>query len=92
MNTKNAVLASAVASLFLSGAAFAAKDTAKKTTVKCAGLNSCAGKGSCASADNSCAGKNSCSGKGWTKTASEKECTDKGGKVLAANEKPADKK
>jgi hypothetical protein len=88
MNTKNAILASAVASLFLSGAAFAAKDAEKKTTVKCAGINSCSGKGSCASADNSCSGKNSCNGKGWSPTATEKECTTKGGKVLASADAP----
>ena len=86
MNVKNAILASAVASLFLAGSARA--DGAKKAAstegkVKCAGINSCAGKGSCASADNNCAGKNGCGGKGWSHTASEKECTDKGGKVLA---------
>jgi hypothetical protein len=85
MNTRNAVLASAVASLFLAGAARAADSAAaKKTTVKCAGVNSCGGKGACKSADNSCSGKNSCKGKGWTATASEKECTDQGGKVVAS--------
>jgi hypothetical protein len=84
MNTKKAVLASAVASLFLSGAAFAAKDAPKKATVKCAGINSCAGKGSCSGADNSCSGKNSCGGKGWTATATEKECKDKKGTVITA--------
>jgi hypothetical protein len=91
MKTKNAMLASAVASLFLSGAAFAAKETAKKATVKCAGLNSCSGKGSCASADNSCSGKNSCAGQGWSPASTEKECTSKGGKVLAANDAPKTK-
>jgi hypothetical protein len=86
MNTKNALLASAVASLFLAGAARAdhAKTSSKKSsTVKCAGANSCGGKGSCKSADNSCKGQNSCKGKGWTAAASEKECTDQGGKVMA---------
>jgi hypothetical protein len=33
---------------------------------------------------NSCSGQNSCKGKGWIHTASEKECKDKGGTVLAS--------
>ena len=47
MSIKNAVLASAVASLFLSGAAFAKDKTDKKTgsTVKCEGINECKGQG-----------------------------------------------
>jgi hypothetical protein len=95
MNTRNAILASAVASLFLAAGARAEGTTkaASDGKVKCAGINSCSGKGSCASASNSCSGKNGCGGKGWNHTASEKECTDKGGKVMAANDaKPAPKK
>jgi hypothetical protein len=86
MNTRNAILASAVASLFLAGAARADGKTEmkKSSTVKCTGINSCGGKGACKSADNACSGKNSCKGKGWTATASEKECTDQGGKVVAS--------
>jgi len=86
MNVKNTVIASAVASMFLSGAAMAKGKAGKKTTevVKCAGINECKGHGSCSGADNSCKSKNECKGKGWTETASAKECTDKGGKALTA--------
>ena len=36
-----------------------------------------------------CAGINACKGQGWVATDSAKDCTDKGGKVLANNKKPA---
>jgi hypothetical protein len=89
MNLKNAVLASAVASMFLSGAALAKGKANKKTAsvVKCAGINECKGHGACAGADNSCKAKNDCKGKGWEETKSAAECTTKGGKVLAAADK-----
>ncbi len=82
---KNAAIASAVISMFLSGTAMAKGKTMKKTTqvVKCAGINECKGHGSCAGADNSCKSKNECKGKGWVETASAKECMDKGGKQLS---------
>jgi hypothetical protein len=85
MSTKNALIASAVASLFMSGAAVAKGKADKKAAevVKCAGVNECKGQGSCSGADNSCKSKNECKGKGWTETASAKDCTTKGGKVLA---------
>ena len=85
MSIKNAVLASAVASLFLSGAAFAKDKTAKKSgsSVKCEGINECKGTGSCKSASNACKGQNGCKGQGVTETTS-KDCTTKGGKVATA--------
>jgi hypothetical protein len=85
MSIKNAVLASAVASLFLSGAAFAKEKTDKKSgsTVKCEGINECKGHGSCKSANNACKGQNGCKGQGVTETSSN-ECTAKGGKVATA--------
>lgn len=85
MNVKTALMASAVASMFLSGAAMAKGKASKKTheVVKCSGINECKGHGSCSGADNSCKSKNECKGKGWTETASAKACEDKGGKVLA---------
>ena len=43
--------------------------------------NACKGKSACNSAANGCAGQNGCKGKGWIET-TEKECKDKGGKVL----------
>jgi hypothetical protein len=86
MNVKNAVIASAVASMFLSGAAMAKGKGQKKTAsvTKCAGINECKGQGACSGADNSCKSQNDCKGKGWSETKTAKACTDKGGKVLAA--------
>lgn len=81
------VLATAVAGLLAVGFASiaSAEDTtsAPATTVKCSGVNECKAKGDCSAADGShdCAGKNACKGKGWMKVATEKDCTDKGGKV-----------
>jgi uncharacterized membrane protein len=80
---KGAVIASAVASLFASGAfAGDAPAPAAAKGVKCSGINSCTGKGSCKGASNSCAGKNSCKGTGWNMAPTEKDCTAKGGKVV----------
>ena len=85
---KGAVIASAVFSLFASGAALAAEKAAKPKegakVVKCAGVNECKGKGSCAGADNACKAQNACKGHGFTEEKSAKACTDRGGKVLAS--------
>ena len=82
---KGAVVAAAVCSLFAAGAAQASDKTKEAPkTVNCSGINGCKGQGSCAGADNSCKAQNSCKGKGWVETASAKECTDKGGKVVAS--------
>ena len=82
---KNAVIASAVASMFLAGGAMAKGKANKKTAsvVRCAGINECKGHGACAGADNACKSHNECKGKGWVETASAKDCTAKNGKVLA---------
>jgi hypothetical protein len=80
---KGAFIASAVAAMFASGNAYAGEEKEAPQAVHCGGINSCKGQGSCAGADNSCKAKNSCKGKGWVETRSEKECKDKGGKVLA---------
>jgi len=83
--TKGAAIAAAVCSLLAAGAARAAdkpKEGAK--VVQCAGINSCKGQGSCAGADNACKAQNACKGHGWVETKTDKECTDKGGKVVAA--------
>jgi len=80
---KGFVIASAVATLVASGALSArAADEKAGGEVSCAGINSCKGQGSCSGEGHSCAGKNSCKGQGWVKAKSEKECTDKGGKVV----------
>ena len=69
--TTGAVVAAAVAGLFLAGKAMAqdaAKAAGAKTEAKkihCEGVNECKGKGACKGAENSCAGKNGCKGKAW---------------------------
>jgi hypothetical protein len=85
---KGALLTSAVAALFAASPALAQdKGKAQKSAPKvvhCGGINECKGKGACAGADNACKSENSCKGKGYLETKTEKECLDKGGKVLAA--------
>src|SRR6266851_3670536 len=72
---KGALIASAVAALFAANPALAQdKGKAKKAAAKvvhCGGINDCKSK-------------NSCKGQGYLETKTEKECLDKGGKVLAA--------
>ena len=83
---KGALIAATVAGLFVAGSAMAG-DAAKKDeakSVKCVGSNACKGKGACGGAGHDCGGKNACKGQGWESTSSEKECTDKGGKVAKA--------
>ena len=85
--TKGALLASAVATLFLATAAMAQEPGAAASsgaqvqgaTVKCVGANACKGQGSCKSAQNDCKGQNACKGKGFVGTSSQDECTQKGG-------------
>ena len=79
---KGALIATAVAGLFLTSGAFAADEGGKKAEakVKCEGINSCKGQGACGGAGHDCAGKNACKGKGWVETSSAAECTAKGGK------------
>ncbi|MCI0344598.1 MAG: hypothetical protein L0221_04015 [Chloroflexi bacterium] len=78
------VIASAAASLILAGNVVARAQEKAGEAVHCAGLNECKGKGSCAGAENACKAKNECKGKGWIETSSAAECTQKGGKVVAA--------
>jgi uncharacterized membrane protein len=85
MSIRNALFATAVASLFVSGAALADKGKSDKKAssgVRCEGINECKGHGSCKSAHNACKGQNGCKGQGVTETSSQ-DCKDKGGKVLA---------
>jgi hypothetical protein len=86
-----AVVAMAAAGLVLTSTMKADDAPAKtpKKTVKCMGGNACKGKGACAAADgsHSCAGQNGCKGKGWIMTATDKECTDAGGKVVKPKKK-----
>ena len=80
MKSKGAIIAALAAGL-LGAAAPLAASAADSAKVRCQGVNGCKGKSACHSAANGCAGQNSCKGKGWIET-SEKECKDKGGKVL----------
>ena len=78
---KGALIAAAVAGLFMTGQAFAAEgEGGQPAKVKCMGGNACKGKGACGGADHSCAGQNSCKGKGWIMS-SEADCKAAGGKV-----------
>jgi hypothetical protein len=85
--TKGALLASAVATLFLATAAMAQEPGAMSSsgsqmqgaTVKCIGANSCKGHSACKSAQNDCKGQNACKGKGFVNTSSQEECAQKGG-------------
>src|SRR5436190_15803079 len=70
--TTGVLIASAAASLILSGAVVARAAGEKSgDTVRCAGINSCKGQGSCAGAGNSCAGTNYCKGKGVVDTSKD---------------------
>ena len=82
MTTKGALVAAAVAGLFVSASPMVAS-AAKAGKVHCQGVNACKGKGGCKSADNACKGQNGCKGEGLTET-SEKDCKAKGGKVEVA--------
>lgn len=78
--TKHRFLVASAAILFAVGSlGSVASATAK---VKCGGGNSCKGTSACKTARSSCKGQNSCKGMGWSETATENECTAKGGKVL----------
>lgn len=79
---RGALIAAAVAGLFMAKAAVAADDAGKAEAKKvhCMGANACKGQGACAGAGHDCAGKNACKGKGFTETTPE-DCKAKGGKV-----------
>lgn len=74
------ILAAAVGTMFVT-ASFAAETSNGTGTVKCMGSNACKGQSACKTGDNACKGQNGCKGKGWVMTQTDKECTDKGGKV-----------
>lgn len=85
MKLRGLFIASAAIGL-LAGAPASMAASHEGGKVKCSGGNSCSGKGECSAADGShgCGGKNSCKGKGWVSVGSEKECTEKGGKVASS--------
>ncbi len=67
MKSRNVLVASAAAALFLAGAATAAhaESGGAEAKIKCEGVNSCKGHSDCKSAQNSCKGKNGCAGQGF---------------------------
>jgi len=77
MSWKSAVLASAVAGLFVAGGAVPAfadeHEKAEAKKVKCEGVNECKGHGACKGASNACAGENGCGGQGFVMM-TEEEC------------------
>ena len=84
-----AVVAMAAAGLVLANTVKADDPApAPAKTVKCIGGNGCKGQGACSGGGHSCSGKNECKGKGWIMTATDKECTDAGGKVAKKKKAP----
>ncbi len=76
MSWKSAILASAAAGLFVSGAAGLASADEQKSEaekIKCEGANGCKGQSACATANNACAGQNACKGQGFLEL-SQAEC------------------
>ena len=84
VRVKGAVVATAVAGIFLAKGALAqasgAGGKAEAKTVQCEGINACKGKGACGGATHDCAGKNECKGKGWVEVSAD-ECKAKGGTI-----------
>jgi len=89
---KGALLASAVAMMFIAGnvraqdagsQASPSASGAKAASVKCVGGNDCKGKGACMGAGHDCKGQNTCKGKGYVMTSSQQECQSKGGHAEA---------
>jgi len=82
-SVKGALIATAVAGLFMAHAALAGETAGgNDSEVKCMGVNECKGKGGCGvQGKHECAGENECKGKGWIKLSKE-DCQKKGGTVL----------
>lgn len=80
--SKGAVIASAAATLILTGAASVRSDVQTQNSteekIMCAGINTCNGKGVCKSAQTTCRGLNSCEGKGLV-LVTQKDCVCQGG-------------
>jgi hypothetical protein len=80
-HVKGAIIASAVAGLFLAKGVLAADDMGAgkgEAKVKCEGVNECKGKGACGGGGHDCAGQNGCKGKGWIEM-SAADCKAKAG-------------
>ena len=86
MSFKSALIASAVAGLFVAGVAqtAAAADPATGEKIKCEGVNSCKGTSDCKTAHNACSGQNGCGGQGF-KMMSAEECKTAKAKAAEKN-------
>ncbi len=78
MELRKAMIATAVAGMFIAGGAFtanagSAEGGAEAEKIHCDGVNACKAKSDCATATNDCAGKNECKGKGFVAMTQE-EC------------------
>lgn len=86
---KGALVASAVAGMFVVVGCSAPSNTnntntnTSTKTFKCEGGNSCKGQGECKTATHDCAGKGDCHGTGWVMTKDQAECD-----TLKAKNKP----
>jgi uncharacterized membrane protein len=72
----SALVASAAAALFLSGAvvpALAASDSGTTNKIRCEGVNSCRNQSDCKTAHSQCKGHNGCKGQGF-KLLTPEEC------------------
>lgn len=78
-NPSAVAFAVAAASLFAMAPITAVQ--ANETGVQCWGVNECKGHNDCKTDKNACKGHAECKGQGFVNMKSEKECTDKGGKV-----------
>ena len=86
MGKRGMLIASAAASLILTGDVLARAEDKAGVEVHCAGINSSKGKGSCAGASNACKAQNECKGKGYVDVSSAEKCAKAGGKVIASTE------
>jgi hypothetical protein len=83
--TTGAILATAVALMFMANPGFAQEaspTSSQQAKVKCVGANDCKGKSACKTATSPGPGQNSCKGQGLRMTSTEQECKDKGGKPI----------
>ncbi len=65
VKSRGALLASAVAGLFVVAGTATTASAEEGETVHCYGVNKCKGTGACGGKGHSCAGENSCKGKGY---------------------------
>jgi len=78
MEIRKALIASAVAGLFIAGSAVHARAEsteggAEAEKIHCEGVNACKAQSDCKTATNDCAGQNECKGKGFVAMTQE-EC------------------